>query len=562
MLKRALRHYPVILILVCAPFSAVSPLLSADPSASPATQPASRPAPLVFRGKTLFVVKERIRILTPAERAQIIEARIERITDDPSVTLESIGVSEGEDSTDVMAGDQLLMTVTDADAGAEARPRGEMAAEVSSIILEAVRSAREEASTRSLVLNLLYLVLATAALVLLLVGIARLKQWLLSRVRALIETRVGALRIQNLEILPAVRIDRVLAALVRGASVVAIVVLFYFYLSLALSFLPQTRNFAAGLLGYILDPLRTLGTGFVSYLPNLLFVLVAIVITRYILKAAHVFFTAIERQTLIFRGFHPEWARTTCSMVKMLIIVFAAVVVFPYLPGASSPAFQGISIFLGVLLSLGSSSAVANMVAGIILTYMRPFRVGDFVKIVDTSGIILEKNMLLTRIRTIKNVEITIPNSLVLGSHIVNYSASVGDPHLILHTSVTIGYDAPWRRVHELLTTAAAATEEILKEPKPFVLQRSLDDFYVTYELNAYTDRPQLMPEIYSKLHENIQDRFNEAGVEIMSPHYTQLRDGNKIAIPEDYLPAGYEPGSLRIRRVGGAEGKGPGGGS
>jgi small-conductance mechanosensitive channel len=355
--------------------------------------------------------------------------------------------------------------------------------------------------------------------------------------------------------------DQVLAGVVRGANLIALLLLFYFYLTLVLSVFPQTRNFAVGFLGYILDPLRILGTGLVSYLPNLLFVLVAIVITRYILKATHVFFAAIERQTLKFTGFHPEWAQTTYAMVKMLFIAFVAVVIFPYLPGASSPAFQGISIFLGVLLSLGSSSAVANMVAGIILTYMRPFRVGDIVKIVDTAGIILEKNMLLTRIRTIKNVEITIPNSLVLGSHIVNYSASVGEPHLIVHTSVTIGYDAPWRKVHELLIGAAAATEEILQEPRPFVLQRSLDDFYVTYELNAYTDKPQRMAAIYSRLHENIQDRFNEAGVEILSPHYTQLRDGNKITVPEDYLPAGYEPGGLRIRKVGG-EGERPGSGS
>ncbi|MDH5275865.1 MAG: mechanosensitive ion channel family protein, partial [Gammaproteobacteria bacterium] len=228
-----------------------------------------------------------------------------------------------------------------------------------------------------------------------------------------------------------------------------------------------------------------------------------------------------------------------------------AVVIFPYLPGSGSPAFQGVSIFLGVLFSLGSTSAIANVVAGLVLTYMRPFRNGDRVKIADTVGDVLERDLLVVRVRTIKNVDVTIPNSMVLSNHIINFSACARDPGLILHSSVTIGYDAPWRQVHDLLTAAASRTPGIEKEPAPFVLQTALDDFYVRYELNATTSTPNRMAEIYSELHANIQDAFNEAGVEIMSPHYVAARDGSQSTIPADHLPASYIAPPFRILPVG-----------
>jgi small-conductance mechanosensitive channel len=186
-----------------------------------------------------------------------------------------------------------------------------------------------------------------------------------------------------------------------------------------------------------------------------------------------------------------------------------------------------------LLLSLGSTAAVSNLVAGVVLTYMRPFRVGDRVRIADTTGDVLEKTLLVTRIRTIHNEDITIPNAMVLASHIVNFSSTARELGVILHPSVTIGYDAPWRKVHELLLAAADGTDGITKDPRPFVLQTSLDDSYVSYQLNAYTDRPNAIHLTYARLHENIQDAFNAAGVEIMSPHYAALRDGNRVTIPE-----------------------------
>ena len=246
-------------------------------------------------------------------------------------------------------------------------------------------------------------------------------------------------------------------------------------------------------------------------------------------------------------GFYPEWADPTYKIVRFLVLAFSAIVIFPYLPGADSPIFQGVSVFLGVLFSLGSTSAIANVVAGVVLTYMRPFKIGDRVKIADTTGDIIEKTLLVTRVRTIKNVDVTIPNAMVLGSHIINFSSSAKDAGLILHTGVTIGYDVPWRKVHDLLIAAARATPGILKQPGPFVLQTGLDDSYVSYELNAYTDQPNIMANTYSELHQSIQDKFNEARVEILSPRYSALRDGNRSTVPEDHLPKSYQPPAFRI---------------
>ncbi len=239
--------------------------------------------------------------------------------------------------------------------------------------------------------------------------------------------------------------------------------------------------------------------------------------------------------------------------MRFAVIAFAATIIFPYLPGSETPAFQGISIFLGILFSLGSSGAVANFVAGIILTYSRAYEIGDRVKISETIGDVIEKTLLVTRISTPKNVIVTIPNSMILGSHIINYSNTVRSenaPPLIVHTTITLGYDVPWRKVHTVLIEAAQATEHILSDPAPFVLQTSLDDFYVSYELNAYTDKASkasLMPRIYSALHQNLQDKCNEAGIEILSPHYSAVRDGNQLTVPPDYIPKEYVAPGFRM---------------
>lgn len=356
------------------------------------------------------------------------------------------------------------------------------------------------------------------------------------------------LKIQRVELLSGAQIAEGAVGAVHIFRVVAYVSVTYLYITSVLGFFPATQELSIELLGYLLEPLKLIGITFVSSLPDFFAIAIIVLVTKYIIKLIHLFFTGIERGAITFHGFHREWATPTYKIVRFFALVFATVAIVPYIPGSHSEAFKGISVFLGVLVSLGAAGAFSNIVAGIVLTYMRPFSVGDRVKIAETTGDITEKTLLVTRIRTNKNVDVTIPNSLVLSSHIINFSSSATNPPpLILHTTVTIGYDVPWRKVHELLLSAAKRTTYILHTPEPFVLQTSLNDFYVTYEINGYTKHPNRMASIYAELHQHIQDLFNEAGVEIMSPHYMQIRDGNKTTIPDEYLPRNYQAPGIRI---------------
>jgi len=248
-------------------------------------------------------------------------------------------------------------------------------------------------------------------------------------------------------------------------------------------------------------------------------------------------FSEIRKENLKLPGFYADWAMPTFGIVRFLLLAFMFVLIFPYLPGSDSDIFKGVSVFLGILFSLGSSSAIGNMVAGLVITYMRPFQIGDRVKISGITGDVVEKTLLVTRLKTVKNEVITIPNSAILSGNTINYSSIAKKEGLIVYSTVTIGYDVPWKDMHAALLEAAARTEFVLKEPKPFVLQTSLDDFYVSYQINAITKLPKKQAEIYSLLHQNIQDVCNERGIEIMSPHYRAERDGNKSTIPGEYLP-------------------------
>ena len=372
-------------------------------------------------------------------------------------------------------------------------------------------------------------------------------------------TLIKPVKVKDIEVLSDQRILEALRFVIKISRFVVLIFMAYFYFTILFSFFTFTRTWASTLFGYITKPLGSVLLSFVNFLPNLFTILVIVFVTRYVIKFIKLIFNEIETERVSFPQFPSEWAKPTFKIVRFLTIVFAAIVIFPYLPGSDSPIFRGVSIFLGILFSLGSTSAVSNIVGGVVLTYMRPFKHGDRVRIADTVGDVVEKTLLVTRVRTIKNVDITIPNAMVLGSHIINFSSSAKNKGLILHTTVTIGYDAPWRKVHELLKAAAKETESTLREPEPFILQTALSDFYVNYELNVYTDKPNVMAKIYSDLHQKIQDKFNEAGVEIMSPSYTGVRDGNKMQIPDEYLPKDYKQPKFKISPLGDILGKGGG---
>ncbi len=362
-------------------------------------------------------------------------------------------------------------------------------------------------------------------------------------------TLIKPLKIKTVSVLTEDQSVNIIKKLVFVLYIVLTVFLLYISIPIIFSFFEFTSTWADVLFGYILTPLKMMVSAFFGFLPNLFFIVVIILVNRYVIKLTKVIFDEIAAGNITIPNFHRDWAEPTFKIVRSLILIFTLIVIFPYLPGSQSEAFKGISIFLGVLFSLGSTSVIANIVAGTILTYMYAFRIGDRIKIGDTVGDVIEKTLLVTRIKTIKNIIITIPNSIVMGSHIINYTTSSNQGEgLILCTTVTLGYDIPWKKIHEVLIDAALSTSNVKKNPFPFVLQTSLDDFYVSYELNCYTDRPEIMARSYSELHQNIQDKCNEAGIEILSPHYRAARDGNASTIPAQYLPDTYKAPPFAVK--------------
>jgi small-conductance mechanosensitive channel len=483
-------------------------------------------------------------------RADRISQRLRAIVRDRSITDPTVVVTESGDSSELRVGPRLLMVVTQQDARSLGGARPTIAQYYARELETAIRAERLRYEPATLIRSSIYAVVAT----LVLCAVVWLIQRVMRSVRGLIERRranqAGSLHVLEAEILSPGLIGRAVDRSLRGIRLVLLLVAIDIYLLYVLGLFPWTRGVSFKLLDYVLTPIRAAAAAFVGYLPNLLFLIVIGIIIYSAIRLVGLFFVKVRQGRLTFANFPAEWADPTNKIVRVLLIAFGLVVAFPYLPASQSPAFAGVSVFMGVLLSLSSSSALSNMIAGIVLTYTGAFRIGDRVKLGEAFGDIIETSLLATRVRTIKNEDITIPNSLVLGGSVLNYSRAAKTLGLILHTSVTIGYDAPWRKIHELLIEAALATPGVLSEPRPFVWQTALNDFYVTYEINAYTRTPRDMIDIYAALHARIQDAFYAAGVEIMSPHYTSLRDGNTVAIPEALRSADYRPSALRLENT------------
>lgn len=402
--------------------------------------------------------------------------------------------------------------------------------------------------------NVVLALLATALLIVLgtlfLFVLRRIFRRLDRRVESWEGTRLRAVQLQKQELLSAEDTTTIARGVVRWIGYVVYAVLVYTVLQLIFVSFPATRPVGTRLLATLADAAASIGAAVVDYLPNIAFLAVLYFLATRAVKLIQLIFRGIQIGRIKIRGFEREWAKPTSKLVVFLIWVFFLVVAFPYLPGSNSPAFQGVSIFLGVLLSLGSTGAAANLVSGIVLTYTRAFRIGDQVLIGETRGVVVDRTLFVTRLRTPKLAVITVPNSMVMNAHVENYSTEARERGVYVHSTVTVGYEVPWRQVHELLLGAAENTEGIETEPAPFVHQTSLDDFSVSYELNAATKTPGIIPKISSALHANIQDRFHEAGIEIASPHFYALRDGNQPAIPADKSPP-TTPGAFRFLGLG-----------
>jgi len=340
-------------------------------------------------------------------------------------------------------------------------------------------------------------------------------------------------KVQSAVLLSPERVRRMLTGALRVFRALLIFVLLYLYVPFILSAIPQTHELAGKVMPYLMAPVVTSGKAIWGYLPDFITLVVILVAGRYLIRLLRFSMVAIGAGGLKVEGFEAEWAEPTYKLGRMLIVFVVIMISYPYLPGSGSDVFKGFSLFLGALVTLGASSSIANVIAGIILTYTGSFRVGDRVKIGDTVGDVIEKKLFVTRLRTIYNEEVTVPNGVVMQTELVNYTASSKKGGLALTIEAGIGYDVDWRTVHELLKNAAGKTERILEEPEPFVLQHGLGDFAVQYKLVAFTDDARTAVKTVSELRQHALDEFNEAGVEIMTPMIHAVRNSPELATPK-----------------------------
>jgi small-conductance mechanosensitive channel len=493
-------------------------------------------APVVVNGEILFHFVG-IASYPAKKRARVAVKRIEALAKDESYDPEELHIRETENAhkiyRDKNPKGRSLVAIYDEDAALQGLGRDIVAPTILEKIKTTVVAYRHDRQPDVIRAQAFKALIRTITLIVILFGVV----WGFRRLDGILERRlkrqIDQLEAKSMRIIQAEHIwsgFRVLLKLVRAAIILGLI---YFFLNFVLSLFPWTRHIARSLLHLVINPLRGMLEAVLDYIPSFIFLILLFLIARYVLKVMRGFFLAIARGSVQLANFEAEWAIPTYRIVRVLVVVFALVLAYPYIPGSDSEAFKGISILLGVLFSLGSTSMISNIIAGYAMTYRRAFRLGDRVKIGDTVGDVTDRRVLVTHIRTLKNEEVVIPNSTIMNAEITNYSSLVEERGLILHTTVGIGYEVPWRQVEAMLLMAAGRTKGLMTEPKPFVLQKTLADFAVNYELNVYCNNEKQAVALYSELHRNIQDVFNEYGVQIMTPAYERDTPEPKL-VPKD----------------------------
>ena len=492
--------------------------------------------PVVADGDTLFYLYTKRGGYTPQQRAQMTGSAIEELGRRFNLRPDSVSVDHSDIVSDLMYGNKVLLSLTDQDALWEGVSRDSLANERRQNVVDKLHEMKAEHGIWRMAKRILYFVLVIVGQYFLF----RLTNWLFRKLKVRIlrlkDTKIKPVSIQGYELLDAQKQANLLVFLASVGRYILMGLQLLFTVPLIFIIFPQTEGLAYRLLGYIWNPIRGIFVGIIDYIPKLFTIIVIWYAVKYLVRFVLYLAREVEGGRLKINGFYPDCAMPTFHIIRFLLYAFMIAMIYPYLPGSNSGVFQGISVFVGLIVSLGSSTVIGNIIAGLVITYMRPFKIGDRIQLNDTTGNIIEKTPLVTRIRTPKNEVVTVPNSFVMSSHTVNYSTSAREYGLIIHSEVSIGYDIPWRKVNELLIDAALNTPGVVDDPRPFVLETSLSDWYPVYQVNAYIKEADKMPQIYSNLHQNIQDKFNEAGIEIMSPHYMAMRDGNETTIPKDDL--------------------------
>jgi small-conductance mechanosensitive channel len=488
--------------------------------------------PVVPFADTLLTIYIKSGSSTPKERATNFARKVQALYKDDFLDVDSILLDESDYTVDIVVGDVIITSISDMDAQWEGRSKLEIAKDYQKRIKEAIIKEREERSFMKMLSRTGLVLLITSLIGLLIFGIGKLYRYAERLIIAQKNKRIKDLTIKDYTLVSSKQGLRLVLSALNFLKWALIFLLLFLTLPLVFSVFPFTQSWAERLFSMVWAPFRSLFVAIWNYFPNLITILVIYFVMKYFIRMVKYIFGEIDNGKLEINGFHRDWAMPTFSIVKFLLYAFMLILIFPLLPGSDSNIFKGVSVFIGILFSLGSSSAIANMVAGLVITYMRPFKIGDKIKTGGVTGTVIEKTLLVTRLRTILNEEITIPNSAILSGNTTNYS-TFSETGIIVHVSVSIGYDVPWKKVHDALLEAALKIDVILKDPAPFVLQTSLDDFYVSYVLNVFVSQPGLEDDVKSQMNQHIQDVFAEKKIEIMSPHYQAKRDGSESTIPD-----------------------------
>lgn len=494
-------------------------------------------APVVVDGETLLRLRG-AGSYTAARRAAAVSRRIVDVAEDPSFAPADLRIVETGNESRIVAGSTIVLRLFDADGAVESLDRKTLAKVTQATTRDAIVSYRA-ARTQGALLS----AAGRAALAFLLAALAgfavlRLGRWIERRAEQRLRDRVHSVAIQSFEILRAERLWSLFRDVTRFVRGIVLALIGYLFLQYALAQFPWTYAAADRLGEWIVNPLRLLGGSLVEHLPDFIFLLVLYFVVRAVLGMLRLFFDAVGRGDVTFQHFDRDWADPTYKLARLAVIALAIVISYPYIPGSSSEAFKGISIFFGVLVSLGASSIVANAIAGFTMIYRRAFREGDMVRYGDILGRVTKVRLMVTHLRTPKNEEVVLPNSKLLADEIVNYSTLAGDHGLILHTRINIGYGTPWRQVEAMLLEAARRTPGLVAEPPPYVQLKALGEFAVTYEINVPCGEPRQMPRLYTELHRRILDVFNEYGVQIMTPAYEGDPEQPKVVASEEWYRA------------------------
>ena len=479
------------------------------------------PYPVNLFHQTLFSVYSGLGPFSAKDRAVDAQKKIDELYAKKVYFKDSLKIQKSQEYVNIMYENDVITSISQEDALWEDVAQDSLARKYLSVISSSVGEARNSHTLENTALRWLMTIGIVIGFFVLAKLFRRFFGFLIRKIisRTSTESSKG-LHFRNYEILSPRQLRILLIRLLKWFHIAVFFILFGTSVSLIFSIFPATEHWAYQLLHWIVVPLKDLGNSLFHYIPNLLRIAVILILGKYIDKLLRYFSIEIQRERLKIKGFHTDWANPTYHLVRICLIAFVIIMIFPYLPGSDTSAFRGISVFFGVLLSLGSSSAIANTIAGFIITYMRPFQVGDWIKVNEVIGEVIEKTALVTRLRTINNEDITVPNSMILTSKTTNYTSCSQEKGLIVNAEVYVKYTVSFELVNELMIKAALQTEGIVASPKPYVFKNALKETNVLYQLNAFTRHPERMYFIKSDLNENILRVFAEAGIDLMTPLY------------------------------------------